>query len=115
MVPETETRTHELGEILKVVDESVRMLNHVSSGEEQKLARTVSEKVEWSLDRLANRDWLELHMQLHELVYYLDLACFSLMNLNGESFHVYLQEVNQRYRTLLRKLYVMYSRTGIRQ
>jgi hypothetical protein len=111
-----ETRTNELEEILKVVDESVRLLNHVSEGKEKNLAQTVSEKVEWSLDRMASRDWIELHSQLHDLVYYLDLACFSLMKMNGDSFQVYLQEVNQRYRILLRKLYHLYrSNVEIRQ
>jgi hypothetical protein len=104
MALELETRTGELREILKVVDESVRLLNHFSGEKEMGMVHSVSEKVEWSIERLLHRGWVDVDAHLHEVVYYLDLACFSLLKLNGESFQIYLQEVNQRYRVLLRSL-----------
>lgn len=110
MALELDTRSNELGEILKAVDESVRLLNHFSEEKGLGLIRSISEKVEWSLDKLMNRNLIEEYSQLHEVVYYLDLACFSLLQMNGESFHIYLQEVNQRYRVLLRVLYITYRR-----
>ncbi|MBA4495725.1 hypothetical protein ACFO25_11510 [Paenactinomyces guangxiensis] len=108
MALELDTRSNELGEILKVVDESVRLLNHFSDEKGLGVVETISEKVEWSLERLLARNLIKKHSQLHEVVYYLDLACFSLLRMNGESFHIYLQEVNQRYRVLLRVLYISY-------
>jgi hypothetical protein len=103
-------RSTELGEILKVLDESVQLLNHVSKENELALARTVSQKVEWSLEKVIGREWVEIHSELRELIYYMDLACFSLLNMRGESFPIYLQEVNQRYSSLLRSLYFLYQR-----
>jgi hypothetical protein len=110
MALELDTRSNELGEILKVVDESVRLLNHFSEEEGIGLVRGISEKVEWSLDKLFARNLIHKQSQLHEVVYYLDLACFSLLKMNGDSFHIYLQEVNKRYRVLLRTLYISHRR-----
>ncbi|SEN36155.1 hypothetical protein [Lihuaxuella thermophila] len=112
MALELDTHSNELGEILKVVDESVRLLNHFSQDEGIGLVQGISEKVEWSLDRLLAGNRVHKHSQLHEVVYFLDLACFSLLKMNGDSFHIYLQEVNQRYRVLLRTLYISHRRGG---
>jgi hypothetical protein len=108
MALELNTCSNELGEILKVVDESVWLLNHVSDDKELSLVRSISEKVAWSLEKVMGCEWVEIHSQLHELIYYMDLACFSLLEMKGESFQIYLQEVNQRYRSLLRALYSIY-------
>jgi len=104
MTLELETRSNELGEILKVVDESIHLLNHFDADKEMSMVKSVREKVDWSLERIVNRNGVELHSQLHDLIYYMDLACFSLLRMNGESFQIYLQEVNLRYRKLLSKL-----------
>jgi hypothetical protein len=101
--------SNELGEILNVLDESVQLLNHVSKENELAMARAVRQKVEWTLEKVIGREWVEIHSELRELIYYLDLTCFSLLNMRGESFPVYLQEVNQRYSSLLRSLYELYQ------
>jgi hypothetical protein len=97
--------SNELGEILIGIDESVRQLNEVSELHRKTAQiRKVQRKVEWMLDRVQKREWEGIHPQLEELVYYLELCCFSWLNMTGESFQTYLEEVNQRYRKLLWRL-----------
>lgn len=104
MALELEIRSNELGEILKVVDEGVHLLNHFDMDQEMNLVKSVREKVDWTMEKMVNQNQLELYSQLSDLIYYMDLACFSLLCLNGDSFQIYLQEVNQRYRKILSHL-----------
>ncbi|TCS96432.1 hypothetical protein [Hazenella coriacea] len=101
MALELHTCSNEWGEVLRRVDESVHLLNHFSEENGLELVRSVSEKVDSSIDHMLHEDWIEEHQHLQEVICFLDLACFSLLRKNGEYFSVYLQELNQRYRLLL--------------
>ncbi|MBD1371685.1 hypothetical protein IC620_04845 [Hazenella sp. IB182357] len=103
---ELDTRSNELGDVLKVVDQSIRFLNTFSEARDLDCVEAVSEQVEWSLDKVLTREWVKDHPELHEVVCFLDLACFSLLRLNGESFRVYLEEINYRYRNFLTVQYI---------
>lgn len=113
MTLELEIRSNELEEILKVVDESIHLLNHLDMNQEMNLVKTVREKVDWTMEKMVHQRQIELYSQLHELIYYMDLACFSLLRLNGDSFQIYLQEVNQRYRKILSELSCPSSYLGL--
>lgn len=101
MVLELRTHSNEWGEVLKKVDESVHLLNHFSDENGLEWVHSVTKRVDDSIDHMLNKDWGEEHQYLQEVIYFLDLACFSLLKQNGESFSIYLQELNQRYRILL--------------
>lgn len=103
-------QSNELGEILKGIDESIRQLNEVSElNRKTAQIRKVHSKVEWMLELVQKKEWEGIHPQLEELIYYLELCCFSWLNMTGESFQTYLEEVNQRYRKLLWRLLTFYK------
>jgi hypothetical protein len=105
MSMEVNTGSAELGEIIRVIDESVRMLNRYNDEHSIELVQEIWTKVEWSLERLVYSDSYSVYSPLYEVVYFLDLACFSVIKMHGDSFPDYLREVNSRYRLLLRRLY----------
>jgi hypothetical protein len=109
MSMEVNTSSVELGEIIKVIDESVRMLNQYSDDHSIELVQEVWTKVDWSMEHLAHSDSFSMYSPLYEVIYFLDLACFSVLKMHGDSFPDYLREVNSRYRLLLRRLH-LYTR-----
>lgn len=102
--------SNELGEILKEIDDSIRQLHELSElNRKSAQILGISQKVEWMLERTQKGEWEGIHTQLQELIYYLELCCFSWAKMNGDHFHVYLEEVNQRYRMLLWALYTFHK------
>ncbi|MFC4078286.1 hypothetical protein [Salinithrix halophila] len=97
-------RNHELKDILPRIDGNVQALLRHGDGTPGEV-EWILENVQDIQDTLHQRDLAGRYPQVHEVVSFLYLSCFSLLYMEGESFHTYQKEVKRRYKNLLRSLY----------
>lgn len=97
-------RYHELKELLPSIDQSVQALLHIEESKETEV-KAIWKQVQELQEKLYRYDLIRLFPEVHEVVSFLYLCCFSLLYLQGESFAVHREEVNKRYKALLRWIY----------
>jgi hypothetical protein len=100
-------RYKELREILPAIDECVQALLRLDHSQDTGTVQMVWSKVQELQETVHRHQLTERHPQVHEVVSFLYLSCFSLLFLNGESFPAYQEEVRQRYKMLLRTIYIL--------
>ncbi|MDN4593077.1 hypothetical protein [Polycladomyces subterraneus] len=113
MDTQRETRPQELGDILPFIDKSVRELYRFEPGQDPAPIRLLLGRVQQVQETLHRRNLTKRYPQLHEVVCFLYLCCFSVVHLGGESFHTYREEVKLRYKGLLRSLYFFFRRPRV--
>ncbi|SDW29997.1 hypothetical protein SAMN05444487_102190 [Marininema mesophilum] len=92
----------ELREILPQIDTNAQALFRMSGRGELSTAKLILERVQAVQETLHHRDLVGRYPEVHEVVSFMYLSCFSLLYMEGESFLTYREEVKRRYKTLLR-------------
>ncbi|SFS58961.1 hypothetical protein [Marininema halotolerans] len=92
----------ELREILPQIDTNVQALFRMSEKDDLGTATSVLERVQAVQETLYHQNLVGRYPEVHEVVSFMYLSCFSLLYMEGESFITYREEMKRRYKTLLR-------------
>lgn len=98
-------RYPELKEILPRVDDAVKTLLRLEEPIANETVLSVWREAQWLQEFIQQQGLSHRHPQVHEVISFLSLSCFSLLYLEGESFQTYREELQYRYKSLLRWFY----------
>ncbi|MDR6224721.1 hypothetical protein [Desmospora profundinema] len=98
-------RYQELKEILPRIDVAVQTLLRLEEPVAHEKVLSVWHEAQWLQERVHQQGLVQRHPQVHEVVSFLSLSSFSLLYLHGESFQTYREELQSRYKSLLRWVY----------
>ncbi|PTM58451.1 hypothetical protein [Desmospora activa] len=98
-------RNLKLKEVFPRIDNAVQTLLRLKEPVAREAVLPVWREAQWLQERIHHYDLAQCHPQVHEVVSFLSLSCFSLLYLEGESFSTYREELRSRYKSLLRWVY----------
>lgn len=95
----------ELKKVFPRIDNAVQTLLRMKEPVTRDAVLPIWQEAQWLQERIHDCDLAQCHPQVHEVVSFLLLSCFSLLYLEGESYPTYREELRSRYKSLLRWVY----------